>query len=130
MPGEQTPARTARRSLHPIRDDLVSIENWRTAEAVMAEEGAGTNRPTLRALKIISGDKHLLAIQKGRINECSIGRRGTGGETVERVFVFQLRVRDGGKLSFQSARWRHGKKATVADPRAEAAQVFPSARCY
>src|SRR5438445_1058792 len=55
----------------------------------MAEEGAGTNRPTLRALKIISGDKHLLAIQKGLINECSIGRRGTGGETVERVFVFQ-----------------------------------------
>jgi len=70
----------------------------------MAEEGAGTNRPTLRALKIISGDKHLLAIQKSHINECAICCRGAGGETVECVLVFQLRVRDGGKLSFQSAR--------------------------
>ena len=70
----------------------------------MAEEGAGTNSPTLRALKIIGGDKHLVAIEKGHINKCAIGCRGAGGETVECVLVFQLRLRDGGKLSFQSAR--------------------------
>src|SRR5438094_10244499 len=96
----------------------------------MAEEGAGTNRPTLRAIKILGGDKHLLAIQKGHIHECSICCRGAGGETVERVLVFQLRVGDGGELSFQSARWRRGKKATVADAKANEVQVLPSPRFY
>ena len=52
-------------------------------------KGSGAGLPSQVARKVISGDKHLVAIQKGGIDQLTIGCGSTGCETIEIVFGFQ-----------------------------------------